>query len=98
LAADATWSMPPDPALFRGREEIVGFLHDGPMTVRWRHLPARANGQPAVACYAWTDERGVYEAKVLDVLTLDGPRIAAVTSFVSAEIFSSFGLPAELPA
>jgi RNA polymerase sigma-70 factor, ECF subfamily len=98
LAADATWSMPPYPVLFRGREEIVGFLHTGPMTVRWRHLPARANGQPAVACYAWSDDREVYEARVLDVLTLDGPRIAAVTSFVSAEIFGSFGLPSELPA
>jgi RNA polymerase sigma-70 factor (ECF subfamily) len=98
LAADATWSMPPQRALYRGLEEIVGFLHAGPMTVRWRHLTARANGQPAVACYAWSGDRGCYEAKVLDVLTLDGLRIAAVTSFVSPGIFSSFGLPPELPA
>jgi RNA polymerase sigma-70 factor (ECF subfamily) len=98
LAADASWSMPPYPAFYRGRDEIVGFLHSGPLKVRWRHLPAHANGQPAVACYAWSDERARYDAWVLDVFTLDGPRIAAVTSFITPEIFTSFGLPAALPA
>jgi RNA polymerase sigma-70 factor, ECF subfamily len=98
LAADATWSMPPDLSLFRGHDEIVGFLRAGPMNVRWRHLPAHANGQPAVACYAWSAERGCYEGMVLDVFTLDGPRIAAVTSFITPDVFSSFGLPPELPA
>jgi hypothetical protein len=32
---------------------------------------------------------------VLDVLTLDGTRIAAVTAFVTPEIFGRFGLPEE---
>jgi RNA polymerase sigma-70 factor (ECF subfamily) len=97
LAADATWSMPPYPAFYRGRDEIVGFLHAGPLNVRWRHLPAHANGQPAVACYAWSAESGRYDGWVLDVFTLDGPRIGAVTSFITPEIFSSFGLPQHLP-
>jgi hypothetical protein len=33
---------------------------------------------------------------VVDVLTLDGGRIAAVTGFVTPEVFPSFNLPAEL--
>jgi RNA polymerase sigma-70 factor, ECF subfamily len=98
LAADATWSMPPQRELYRGRDEIVGFLHAGPLGVRWRHRTAQANGQPAVACYGWSEARGRYDAMVLDVLTFDGPRIAAVTSFIAPEMFRSFGLPPELPA
>jgi hypothetical protein len=35
---------------------------------------------------------------VLDVLTLRGERITAVTAFVDPEIFARFGLPDELPA
>jgi RNA polymerase sigma-70 factor (ECF subfamily) len=98
LAADATWSMPPNRELYREHDEIVRFLHAGPFKVRWRHLPAHANGQPAVACYGWSAERGRYDAMVLDVFTLDGPRIAAVTSFITPEVFGSFGLPEQLPA
>jgi RNA polymerase sigma-70 factor, ECF subfamily len=93
LSEEATWSMPPHRSLYRGHEQILGFLHEGPLNVRWRHLPAHANGQPAVGCYGWVAERGRYEAYVLDVLTLDGSRIAAVTSFITPAIFRSFGLP-----
>jgi RNA polymerase sigma-70 factor, ECF subfamily len=93
LAEEATWSMPPYRSLYRGHEQIRGFLHEGPFKVRWRHLPAQANGQPAVGCYAWVEERGRHESRVLDVFTLAGPRIAAVTSFITPEIFGRFGLP-----
>ncbi len=91
LAQDATWSMPPLAAWYRGHEAIVGFLGLGPTRVRWRHLPAHANGQPAAACYLWDGERFV--AEVLDVLTLDGDRITAVTAFIDRDCFARFGLP-----
>ena len=56
-------------------------------------------------------DKGDYTAGVIDVLTLDGDRIAAVTGFVTfdrvdlpggrqvtaAEVFARFGLPARLP-
>jgi RNA polymerase sigma-70 factor (ECF subfamily) len=98
LAEDAVWTMPPHPGRYRGLDAITGFLTDGPLRYRWRHLPARANGQPAVGCYVWDPERRAYVAAVLDVLTLAGDRIGAVTAFVDGEIFPSFGLPEELPA
>ena len=38
LTEDATWSMPPTPAWYRGHAAIVAFLEAGPMQVRWRHV------------------------------------------------------------
>ncbi|HEX6390990.1 MAG TPA: sigma-70 family RNA polymerase sigma factor [Solirubrobacteraceae bacterium] len=113
LADEAAWSMPPMPRWYRGREAIVAFLTEYPLRERWRHIPARANGQLAVGCYIWQPERERYAAAVLDVLTLSGPRIAEVTAFVAPwvsrrfgeapgvmtpEGFALFGLPDELPA
>jgi RNA polymerase sigma-70 factor (ECF subfamily) len=97
LTEDATWSMPPLPEWYAGHEAIVGFLERGPMLRRWRHLATRANGQLAVGCYMWRDDAGVYAAQVIDVLTLRGDRIAAVTSFVDPALFAAFGLPPEYP-
>jgi RNA polymerase sigma-70 factor (ECF subfamily) len=97
LAEEASWSMPPCPEWYRGHEAITGFLVEGPFRERWRHIPARANGQAAVGCYRWDAERGAFVAAVLDVLTLDGGRIAAVTGFVTPEVFRRFALPEELP-
>jgi RNA polymerase sigma-70 factor (ECF subfamily) len=113
LAEDAVWSMPPMPAYYRGREAVAAFLTEYPLRERWRHAPTRANGQLAVGCYIWQDARRSYVAAVLDVLTLEGDRIAGVTGFVSPwvaerfgptgefmtpEVFRRFGLPDELPA
>jgi RNA polymerase sigma-70 factor (ECF subfamily) len=97
LTEDATWSMPPHASWYRGHESIAAFLLDGPFTVRWRHVATRANGQPAVGCYSWDEARGAYVASVLDVLTLRGERIAAVTAFLDPGVFPRFGLPPELP-
>ena len=36
--------------------------------------------------------------RVIDVLTLRGDRIAAVTAFIDEDLFSHFGLPPTLPA
>jgi RNA polymerase sigma-70 factor, ECF subfamily len=110
LTEDATWSMPPVPTWFQGHQSVREFLVRYPLTERWRHLPARANGQLAVGCYLFDQDKGMYTAGVIDVLTLDGDRISSVVGFLTtetrepgadgwasgAEIFSRFGLPAEL--
>jgi RNA polymerase sigma-70 factor, ECF subfamily len=90
LAEDAAWSMPPLAAWFRGHEALRGFLVSGPLSGdwRWRHAPARANGQPAVGSYAWYEEDGCYRPFALDVLTLDGARIKEVTSFITRSTLS----------
>jgi RNA polymerase sigma-70 factor (ECF subfamily) len=89
--------MPPQSEWYRGLQAITGFLERGPLRVRWRHLPARANGQLAVGCYIWDEKRGTYAGSVLDVLTLRGDRIAAITAFIDPTLFPAFGLPHELP-
>jgi RNA polymerase sigma-70 factor (ECF subfamily) len=93
LTEDATWSMPPMPAWFRGHDAIAGFLAEAPFRVRWRHRPARANGQLAVGCFAWDEAAGAFRAYALDVLDLRGDRIATIVSFIGGERFPAFGLP-----
>jgi RNA polymerase sigma-70 factor, ECF subfamily len=112
LTEDATWSMPPAPTWFQGLESVREWLVRDPLSVRWKHLPTWANGQLAVGCYLFDSGTGRYGPHVIDVLTLDGDRIAAVTGFLTgdalepsqaagwasgAEVFARFGLPAEPP-
>jgi RNA polymerase sigma-70 factor (ECF subfamily) len=97
LTEDATWSMPPWACWYNGREEAARFLREDALVPRWRHVVTRANGQLAVGCYILNEERGRYVFEVLDVLDLRDGLIAAVTGFVTPDLFASFGLPAELP-
>jgi RNA polymerase sigma-70 factor, ECF subfamily len=108
LAEDATFSMPPLPIWYRGRDAIASFLTRFALQDRWRMLPARANGQLAFGCYAWDAEQRSYTALSLDVLTLDGRWATEVTSFVTpytrgpsrerfaADVLRRFGLPDRL--
>jgi RNA polymerase sigma-70 factor (ECF subfamily) len=93
LTADATIAMPPTPTWYRGRDAITAFLVAGPISgrVRWRHVSTSANGQPAVGCYVWDPESRSFKAHVLDVLTLRGEQVAAVTAFLAPWVFKRFG-------
>jgi RNA polymerase sigma-70 factor (ECF subfamily) len=97
LTEDAAWSMPPLATWYHGHESIALFLAEYPLTLRWRHVPTHANGQVAVGCYPWNEQRGCYVAEVIDVLTLRGEQIAQITAFIDNEVFARFGLPTELP-
>ena len=87
LAEDAAWSMPPMATWYLGHAALRQFLIDGPLSGawRWRHVPATANGQPAIGAYTWREDEGCYRPFALDVLTLsaDGTKIAQVTSFIA---------------
>jgi RNA polymerase sigma-70 factor (ECF subfamily) len=97
LAEDATFEMPPYPKWYRGREAIAdSWLMPGRPPSHLRYVPTRANGQLAVAAYALEPERGRYLPIALDVLTLRGREVVAVTAFRSLELFPRFGLPEEL--
>ena len=97
LDEDATFEMPPYPAWHRGREAIAdSWLMPGGPPPRLRYLPTNANGQLAVGAYALDAERSVYLPIALDVLTLRGRRIVAVTAFRTPELFPRFGLPEQL--
>jgi RNA polymerase sigma-70 factor (ECF subfamily) len=96
LVEDASWSMPPMATWYHGRESVAAFLTEHALGVRWRHLRSHANGQVAVGCYGWDEERGRFVAMVLDVLTLRGSRIAEITGFVDVRAVRSVGLPDEI--
>ena len=98
LTQDVTWSMPPMAEWYAGRTDVLAFAVGVPLTGcgRWQHEFTEANGQPAVASYL--DRGEGYRAWSIDVLTVRGDRIAAVTSFVGADHFPVFGLPLTPPA
>src|ERR671921_150184 len=84
LAEDATFAMPPLASWFGGKEEIAMFLEGWPMSGSWRWRPLRvmANGQPALAFYAWDDDERAYLPFALNVLTFRGKLISDVVAFV----------------
>jgi RNA polymerase sigma-70 factor (ECF subfamily) len=95
LAQDATFSMPPQAEWFHGRDAIAAFLPRGPLAMRRRFLPARANAQPAFGTYRWVAAEERFVANAIHVLTLRGSAIADVTCFLTPAVFPAFGLPAE---
>jgi RNA polymerase sigma-70 factor, ECF subfamily len=95
---DAIWEMPPFLSWFSGAENIgrlVTYQCPAKTPGDLLHLATSANGQPAFGQYM-RDEAGVYQAFQIHVLTLDGPRIAHVTSFFDTSLFAAFGLPSSL--
>ncbi len=108
LTEDATFAMPPLPTWYQGRDSIAVYLARSALTVRWRLLPAQANGQLAFAAYGWEAEKAAYTPVSLDVLTLEGTAAAGITAFVTpytrgparerfaADVFGRFGLPDQL--
>jgi RNA polymerase sigma-70 factor, ECF subfamily len=99
LTEDATFAMPPYATWYRGRDAIAdSWLMPGGPPPRLRYVSTRANGQPAVGTYVLDQRRNRYFAIALDVLTLRGARISAITAFRTPEVFPRFGLPAQLAA
>jgi RNA polymerase sigma-70 factor (ECF subfamily) len=112
LTHDATWSMPPHPAWYRGVEAIAEFHAQFVANERWRHVTSSANGQLAIGCYTFNPQRDCYVASVLDVLTIEGGFISTVTAFITPYVlrqsgeadenyvglvdFARFGLPQEV--
>jgi RNA polymerase sigma-70 factor (ECF subfamily) len=99
LTEDVTWSMPPLPHWYRGLDAVTDFAVAIPLTScgSWRHLPTSANGQPAVGSYLWNDDARAHLSWSIDVLTVRDERISEITSFIGAEHFALFGLPAAFP-
>ena len=85
LTKDAAFAMPPAPSWHRGSQALREFLQVGPLSGewRWRHLPVRANGQPALAFYAWDEASETYLPFALNVLTIRDGRIGEVEAFIA---------------
>jgi RNA polymerase sigma-70 factor (TIGR02960 family) len=98
LTADVCISMPPIPLEYQGRDAAARFLAVVSRQGRqYDVVPTRANGQLAFGVYLRTPTGGIRHGVGLDVLTLTGDRIRALTRF-DASVLPSFGLPRSLPA
>jgi RNA polymerase sigma-70 factor (ECF subfamily) len=84
LRDDATFTMPPLPTWFRGRDDIAAFLSGRVFRSPWRSEVTSAAGQPAIAGYRPDRGGERYELRALTVLTFEGELIAAMTAFLGA--------------
>src|SRR5205823_14844739 len=53
LTEDATWSMPPMPQWYQGREALSYFLAEHALRPDWRDVPGHAARQAGVAVHHW---------------------------------------------
>jgi RNA polymerase sigma-70 factor, ECF subfamily len=91
LTEDATFSMPPNVAWFRGRDAIEAFLPTGPMAMPRRFVPVEANGQVAFGTYLLEDGR--FRANAIHLIDFRGERVSEIVAFLDRKVFGEFGLP-----
>jgi RNA polymerase sigma-70 factor, ECF subfamily len=99
LNEDARWSMPPYELWLRTHQDIVDWCIGPGYACRGsRLLPVNVNGAPGFGQYK-PDPDGGLAPWSLQVLEIDGDRIAGITFFLDTErFFPMFGLPAHLSA
>jgi RNA polymerase sigma-70 factor (ECF subfamily) len=98
VTADIRVTMPPNPMCFDGVEDLKTLLarafgpeRDG----EWRLLPTMVNRMPAAGSYLLRPGDSVYRPFKLDVLRVEGDRIAEITTF-GPELFAELHLPPTL--
>ena len=94
LCADATFSMPPHPTWYAGRDAVAQFLGAEPMRHSWRLIRTDVGGHVAFACYTIDKDTGMWAAHSLDVLTLDHDGVTAIVGFLDPSLVTRLGLPA----
>ena len=98
MREDVRVTMPPFPGRYDGIVSL-GSLFDrafGPDGLgAWRIVPLHCNRQPAAAGYLRPAGDATFRAFKLDVMRLDGDRVAEFTTF-DASLFARWGLPATL--
>ena len=99
LSEDVRFSMPPEPGLWEGRDEVVqswidgGFGSEGFGSLRC--LVTRANRQPAVAAYVREPGAEGYSPLTLEVVRIVDGKVADIVLF-DGSVFPWFGLPESL--
>ena len=100
LKEDATFSMPPLPGWYRGREAIAIFfastIFKEATPGSWRLLPTHANAHPAFGLYQHDAASSGYRPFGIAVLIFDGEEIAATTVFMESSLCVRFALPPAL--
>jgi RNA polymerase sigma-70 factor, ECF subfamily len=95
LREEASFTMPPIPTWFRGKDDVAGFIVARVEKARtsgtnWRFEVSTANGQPALIGHRRNRDTGRYELGMLAVLTLEEELISAVTAFIGRDALARF--------
>ncbi len=97
LTEDATFSMPPIPSWYQGKESIRRLMAKtvfaGEAKGRWRLVPTRANRQISFALYRVSERPGVYAGYGIQLLQFEGANIRDVLTFRVPELLRTFHLP-----
>jgi RNA polymerase sigma-70 factor (ECF subfamily) len=95
LKDDATFSMPPIPSWYQGRDVVGGLvsatIFSGDANGRWRLRPTQANGQQAFGLYRQTPTG--YAIYGIQVLTFVHGEIADIITFRNPALIGYFNLP-----
>ena len=99
LTADVTWSMPPSAAWYRGIAAVSAFLHQGPLGVPWRHVPAQGQRAARRRLLHLGRRRVALARRGASTCSRSTPRAASPRSPPSSAPSTSPrpGLPATLP-
>ncbi|WP_152361150.1 RNA polymerase subunit sigma-70 [Microlunatus speluncae] len=92
LADEVRFTMPPLPAWFDGRADVVEFLSRNVFALPWRARPARFNDRPSLACYLPEADGELLLSAIL-VITLDGDRVTWLASFIDPVMLARSPLP-----
>ena len=96
MREDLRFSMPPQPGLWVGRDEVLQAWIDGGFGSEifgsLRCLVTRANRQPAVAAYVRRPGDDVHTPLAIDVLSIRAGTVAEIVTFGSST-FPAFDLP-----
>jgi RNA polymerase sigma-70 factor (ECF subfamily) len=90
LVDDASFAMPPLRTWYTPRAAIVEWARDFSLSGawRWKTMLTRANGQPALAFYAYDEPNRAYLPFALNVLSLRDGLVSDVTAFIVRAIDS----------
>jgi RNA polymerase sigma-70 factor (ECF subfamily) len=94
-AQDLRVTMPPNPFLFDGLDNIAPLLDNALREGEWRLVPTVANRMPTAASYLRKPGDTIFRAFKFDVLRIRDGQIAEITTF-GTELFPAFGLPPTL--
>ncbi len=96
LREDVRVSYPPHPLWRDSRQSFIASSAQDAPPGEYRFLTTRANGQPAVAIYLREPAAAAFRPVALEVLRIEGDRIAEIVDFDLPELVPAFGLPAKL--
>jgi RNA polymerase sigma-70 factor, ECF subfamily len=98
LSEEASFSMPPLPTWFRGKDGIAAFLtafleRERSSGSIWRYEATRASGQPAMLGYRRKRDGGRERIDSLVVFSFDGERVDAITTFLGVGVLARIAPP-----